>query len=123
MILFQSLQIHTWFVIKSIHESRGYDFHKILVALLVFSQKYQVIITVLFFANLLVKPGTGRHIDLTSQNGLDPCSFCRPIKIYAAKHDTVVRYGCTIHSQFFYSGYIFIYFIRTVQQAVLCMYM
>ena len=114
MIFFQYFFIHTWFVIKSIYKTQGYDFDKILVSFLIFSKKHQMIITVLFFSHFFVKAGTGSHIDLASKNRLNSCCFCRLIKINATKHDTVVSYGCTIHSQFFHSGYIFIYFVGTV---------
>ena len=32
----------------------------------------------------------------------------------------MVRYGRTVHSKFFHSGYVFFNLIRTVQQTVLC---
>ena len=82
-----------------------------------------MIIPVVRMSRFFIKTGAGSNIHLTAHDRLDACRFCRLIKINAAKHDSMVCYGCTVHSQLLYSGYIFIYFIGTVQQTVFRMYM
>ena len=44
MILLQKLQIHPWFVVKSINKSLGNNFHQILIALIILCQQNQMII-------------------------------------------------------------------------------
>ena len=80
-----------------------------------------MIVPVLSAACLTVKSGVWCHIDLTPQNRIDPSCFRLPVKIDDAIHHSVVRDGCAVHAKLLHPGYIFFYFVGTVQQAVLCM--
>jgi len=80
-----------------------------------------MIVAVLPMGHLAVKSGIRRHIDLAAQNRIDPCRLRFFIKINHAKHYTVIRDGSRCHAEFFDSFYIFLDFIGTVQQTVLCM--
>ena len=62
--------------------------------------------------------GAFRHIDLTADDGLDPCIQCSFIKFHRTIHGTMVCDGDTVHTQFFYPVYKFLDFCGTVQQAV-----
>ena len=97
----QDLTIHPGPVIKSVHVAFGHDLHQILIALVILRQKDQMIVPVLPSYGLPVKPGTGGHIDLTADNGLDPRLFSRPVKIDHPIHGSVIRDRHTVHAQFF----------------------
>ena len=71
--------------------------------------------------HLPVKSGVRCHVDLASQNRIDPCLLRFLIKINHAEHDTMIRDGSRCHAKFLDSFYIFFDFIGTVQQTVLCM--
>ena len=122
MVLPQQLQIHSGFIVKSLHKTPGDDLHEVGIALVVLRQKHQVIIAVVIPACLPVKPGAGGYIDLAAQNGIDPRLPGRFIKINAAIHHPVIRNGRTVHPQFLYPGDVFFYLIGAVQQTVLRVY-
>ena len=75
-----------------------------------------MVIAVLSGALFSVETGTGRHIDLASDDGFDACLFCRLIKIDHAVHDAVIGYGRAVHSKLFDAFYIFFDLIGAVQE-------
>ena len=121
MEFFQKFQIHTRAIVKSFQESVGDNFLQIVVALVVFCQQDQMIVPVAPCAGFPVKTGSRRHIDLTAQNRPDSLRPALLVEINSAVHHPVIGDGRAVHSQFFYPGYIFLYFIRAVQKTVLCM--
>ena len=123
MICFQRLNIHARLIVKSIDKPDRYNLHQILVALVIFRQQHQMIITIFVISCLFVKPGTWCHIDLASQDRLDSLSFCFFIKINHTIHDTMVSDSCTVHAQFLDPCHIFLDLIGSIQQTVFCMHM
>ena len=121
MIFFQKLQIHTWLVIKSFHKCLGYNFHQVAVSLIILSQQDQMIITVIPTSHFSVKTGARSHINLTSEDRIDPGFSCSSVKIDHTIHNAMIGDRRTVHTQFFYSGYIFFDLIGAIQKAVFCM--
>ena len=121
MILTQKILIHTGLIIIPFCKSSGNDLHQIGISRIVFCQKYQMMISALSTGSLTVKPGIRRHINFTAENRLDSLLSGFPVKIDHTVHDSVVRDRSTVHAQFFDSGYIFFYFVGTVQKTVLRM--
>ena len=111
MVLPQKLLVHTGLIIISVHKPFGHDLHQIGIAGVILRQKDQMIITVVPARDLPVEPGTRRHIDLASKDGIDPCFFCFPVKVDHPVHDSVVRDRRAVHAQFLYPCHIFRYFV------------
>ena len=42
----EKLQVYSWFIVKAFFKAFGYNFHKVLVALVVLGKKYQMVVTV-----------------------------------------------------------------------------
>ena len=123
MVGSQHLVIHTRFIIKSLDKTLGDDLHQILIAGIIFRQQNHMIIAILAASRLPVKTRSGRHIDLTADDRLDPIFSGCPVKIDHAVHDAVVGNRQTVHPQFLRPGGQFFYFTRCVKQTVLCMHM
>ena len=121
MIFFQKFQIHTWLVIKAFHKCLGYNLHQVAVSLIILGQQNQVVITVIATSHFTVKAGTRSHINLTSQDGIDPGFSGSPVKVDHTVHNTMIGDRRTVHTQFFYSGYILFDLIGAIQKTVFCM--
>ncbi len=123
MVLFQRLIVHPGFIIKSFRKPFGYNFHQIVIARIIFSQQHHMVIAV-FPGNILpVKPGPGRHIDLTADNRLNSRIFTGTVKVDHAVHHAMVRNRQTVHSQRLRLGRQLRNLAGTVQQAVFRMHM
>ena len=118
MIFPEKLQVYSGFIIKTFFKAFGYDFHKVLIALIVLSQKYQMVVTVVAAADLAVEAGTRGYIDFAAKDRIYSGCFRCPVKIDDAVHDPMVCDGRAIHPKLLYTGNIFFYFIGTVQQGV-----
>ena len=118
MVFLQCLPVHPGLVVITVHKTDGDDFHQILIALVVLRQQHQMIVPVIPVTGFPVKPGAGGHIDLASQNRIDPLLFCLLVKVDDAVHHAVIRDGCRSHAQFLYPGDILFDFIGTVQKTV-----
>ena len=101
MVGSQHLVIHTRFIIKSLDKALGDDLHQILIAGIIFRQQNHMIIAILAASRLPVKTRSGRHIDLTADDRLDPIFSGCPVKINHTVHDTMVRNGHAVHTKFF----------------------
>ena len=112
----QQFNVYSRLVVIPLRERAAHDLHQVGIALVVFRQKDQVVISVLSRPLFSVETGTGRDIDLTADDGLDACLFCRFIKIDHAVHDAVIGYGRAVHSKLFDSLYIFFDLVGAVQQ-------
>ena len=66
MVRLKDLHIHPGLIIKAVHVSLGNDLHQVLVALIVFRQKHQMVVPVLAMDIFPIKPGAGSHVDLTA---------------------------------------------------------
>ena len=66
MVFAEKFQVYPGFIIKAFFEAFGYDFHKVLVALVVLCQEYQMVVTVIATADLTVKTGTGGYVYLAA---------------------------------------------------------
>ena len=80
-----------------------------------------MVISVLAASCFTVKSGAGSYINLTSQDRIDSLGPCCTVKIDHTVHNSVVCDRRTVHAKFFDTGYIFFYFIGTIQQTVFCM--
>ena len=118
MIFLKNFLIHPGLIVISLHKSRGDYLHKILISQVIFRQQDQMIIFVITCPAVLIKTAPGGHIDLAAYNRLYPLSFTLLVKINAAVHDPVIRDRRGRHSQLLYSGYIFFYFVRSIQKRV-----
>ena len=118
MILIQDFHIHTGLVIIPLCKAFADNFHQILITDFIFRQQHKMIISVFTPGKLLVKPGIGRYINLTSQNGLDARFLGSTVEIYHTIHNTVICNGSAFHPQFFHPGNVFFDFIRTVQKGI-----
>ena len=108
----EKLQVYSGFIIKTFFKAFGYDFHKVLIALIVLSQKYQMVVTVITASDsFFIESGSRCNIDLAPENRFDSCCFCRTVKINHAIHHTMIRNRHTVHPEFFYPGYTFFNFI------------
>ena len=114
----KNLVIHPRFIVESVHIAFGHDLHQVLIPLIVFRQKHQVVIPVLTADCLPVKPGTWSHIDLTADDGFHSCLPGCPVKINDPVHGSMVCNGHTVHSQFLSPGCQFLDLAGAVQQAV-----
>ena len=121
MIFFQKFQIHTWLVIKAFHKCLGYNLHQVAVALIILGQQNQVVITVIATSHFTFKAGTRSHINLASQDGIDPGFSGSPVKIDHTIHNAMIGDRRAVHSQLFYSGYILFDLIGAIQKTVFCM--
>ena len=63
------------FIVKAFFKAFGYNFHKVLVALIVLGKKYQMVVTVVATADLAVEAGTRGYIDFAARIGLIPAAF------------------------------------------------
>ena len=72
-----------------------------MVSLIIFRQQHKMVVSVLSLSCLFLEPGSCRHINLTSDDRLNPFFFCRLIKIDHAIHSAVVCNGNAVHSKFF----------------------
>ena len=114
----EKLQVYSWFIVKAFFKAFGYNFHKVLVALIVLGKKYQMVVTVVATADLAVEAGTRGYIDFAAKDRIDSGCFRCPVKIDDAVHDPMVCDGRAVHPKLLYTGNIFFYFIGTVQQGV-----
>ena len=121
MIFFQKFQIHTWLIIKAFHKCLGYDLHQIAVALIILGQQNQMVITVIATSHFPVKTGTRSHINLTSEDRIDPGFSCSPVKINDTIHNAMISDRRAVHTQFFHSGHILFDLIGAIQKTVFCM--
>ena len=80
-----------------------------------------MVIPILSACCLPIKTGTGRYIDLTPDNGLDPHLSGCPVKINYSVHGAMIGNCYTVHPQFLCPGCQFLDFTGAVQQAVLGM--
>lgn len=80
MVGSQHLVIHTRFIIKALDKALGDDLHQILIAGIIFRQQNHMIIAILAASRLPVKTRSGRHIDLTADDRLDPIFPGCPVK-------------------------------------------
>ena len=71
----------------------------------------------------LIKAGTGGHIDLTADDGLDTCLFCSLVKLHTAVHNAVVGAGNSSLTALFYAVHQLVNAAGTIQQTVFCMNM
>ena len=111
VVLPQKFFVHTGLIIISVHKTFGDDLHQIGITGIVLRQQNQMVITVVPACDLPVESGAGRHIDLTSENGIDPGLFRLPVKVDHPAHDPVVCDCRAVHAQFLYPCHIFRYFI------------
>ena len=118
MIFPEKLQVYSWFIVKAFFKAFGYNFHKVLVALVVLGKKYQMVVTVVATADLAVEAGTRGYIDFAAKDRIDSGCFRCPVKIDDAVHDPMVCDGRAVHPKLLYTGNVFFYFIGTVQQGV-----
>ena len=123
VILLQSFQIHPGTVVEALGKTPGDDLHQICVARIVLCQKNQMVVLVLAGPHLPVKPGSGRHIDLAADDGLDSRILRRTVKINDAVHGTVVGDGQAVHPQLFCPRNHLRDLSRSIQQTVFGMYM
>ena len=71
----------------------------------------------------LIKAGTGGHIDLTADDGLDACLFCSLVKLHTAVHNAVVGAGNGSLTALFYAVHQLVNAAGTIQQTVFRMNM
>ena len=121
MVGFQHLIIHTGLIIKAVHKSLGHDFHKVVVSGIIFRQQNQMIVAVLAIGVFPFKAGTGRHINLAADDGLDAHFPCRTVKVNDAIHNAMVGDGHAVHAKLFGPRRQLFDLTGTVQQTVLCM--
>ena len=112
----QQFYVNPRLIVIPLREGTADYFHQVGVALVVLRQKDQMVIAVISRPLFPVKPRTGRHINLASDDRLDACLFCRLIKIDHAVHDAVIGYGRAVHSKLFDALYIFFNLIGAVQE-------
>ena len=117
----QKLLIHTRLIIKPFGKAIGNQLNQIMVALIIFSQKNQMIITAALA--LLCEARALRHINLTAENRLDAGLQCRLVKFHRTIHRTVVGDGNAVHPQLLHPLHQFLYLGRAVQKAVFRMNM
>ncbi len=119
MVLFQHLEINTGPVIIPFRESLADNLDQVGITGVVLRQKHQMIIAVLPARQFPVKPGVGRHIDLTANDRIDAFRLRRLIKVNDTIHHSVIRNGRAVHAKFFDPLHIFFNLIGTVQQTEL----
>ena len=66
VVFAEKIQVYPGFIIKAFFEAFGYDFHKVLVALVVLCQEYQMVVAVIATADLTVKAGTRGYVYLAA---------------------------------------------------------
>ena len=98
----QQVQVDAWLDVKALQKSLGYHVGQVPVALLVAAQQHQVGEGGVVLVDLL-KAGaaTGRHVDLTADDGLDTSSLAGPIEVNDTVHDAVVGDGYRLLTQVF----------------------
>ena len=111
MIFSQSFLIHSRLVIVSFREACGYYLHKVLITGIVFSEKYQVKITVISVRCFLVKSGSGSDVYLTAYDRFYSLPGTFLVEIDDAVHDTVIGDRSGIHTELFDPGHIFLYLV------------
>ena len=114
MKFLQHFHVHTGPVVIPFRETAADDLHQICVTCIVLRQQHQMIVSVFAAGQLPVKPGTGRHIDLTADDRIQ--TRCRRffIKVDHAVHNAVVRDGCAVHTQLFDALDVFFDLVGTV---------
>ena len=116
--LTQKFLVHARLIVIAFRKRAAHDLHEIGIALIVLGEKDQVIIPVVSGSLFPVKSGSGRHIDFTADDGLDPRLFGCFIKIDHAVHDAVIGYGSAVHAKFLDALNIFFDLVGSVQQRV-----
>ena len=101
VILAQQLLVHPGPVIISFHKSFGDDLHQIGISFIVLRKKDEMIVSVIPACHLSVKPGIGRHIDLTAEDRVDPLLLRFPVEINDAVHHSVICDRGAVHPQLF----------------------
>ena len=96
----QQLQIHPGPVVKPIDKPFGNQGNQVLIAGVVLTEEHQVVGGAVDPVDF-VKPGAGRHIHLTADDGFDPHLSGRPVEINHAVHDAMVRDRHAVHAQLF----------------------
>ena len=119
----QYFHVHTGFIVVALRKASADNFHQIGIPCIIFRQKHQMVIPVFPAGQFLIKPGIGRHIHFTADNGVNPLRLRRFIKINDPVHYPVVRNRCAVHAQFPDPLDIFFYFIGTIQKTVFRMHM
>ena len=66
-----------------------------------------------------LKAAARRNIDLAAEDRFDPLREGLFVKIYASVHHSVIRDGRRRLAQLLHPGYIFFYFIGSVQERIL----
>ena len=117
----QKLLIHARLIIKPFGKAIGNQLNQIMVALIIFCQKHQMIIAAALA--LLCEARALRHINLTAENRLDAGLQCRLVKFHRTIHRTVVGDGNAVHPQLLYPLHKLLYLSRAVQKAVFRMNM
>ena len=88
----QQIQIDPGSYIKSLYKGLAHHIGQVAVTRFILAQQYQMsgfgVILV-----YLVKSGTGRHIDLTADDRVDPLCLAGPVKVNSAVHHTMVGNG------------------------------
>ena len=116
--LAQKRLVDAGLIVIAFRKGTAHDLHEIGVALVVLSQKDQVIVPVVSGPLLPVEPRSGRHIYFAADDRFDPCLFGRFIKIDHAVHDAVIGDGSAVHAKFLDALYIFFDLVGSVQQRV-----
>ena len=114
--------VHPGPVIEAIHKTGRDQLDQIPVTLIVLGQENQVV-GVPVQGPLLFLVTSGRHIDLTANDGMDAIFFHGPVKIQDPIHGPVVGNGAGIHAQLLQAGGQFMDPVGAIKQAVFRMKM
>ena len=121
MVLLEQLLVHPGLAIKAFGPGPGNHGDEVLIALLVFTEKHQVAVLAVHAA--LDCAGTGRHIDLTADNGVNPPLLGGFIEVNDPIHGPVVGDGHRLLAQLFHPIHELLNAAGAVQQAVFRMQM
>ena len=80
-----------------------------------------MMISVFSVGSFLIMPGAGSHINLASDYGFYTLFKAFLIEINDTIHNPVIGNGSRVHPKLFHAGYVFLYFVRAIQKAILCM--
>ncbi len=114
MKLFQHLHVYTWSVVVTFREAAADNFNQVGITRIILRQQHQMVVPILPAGQLSVESGTGRHVDLTADNGIDPCRCGLLIELNDAIHDSMVCDGRTVHAQLFHTLDILFDLVGTV---------
>ena len=123
MISGEQFLVHPGFVVETFEVGESQQFEQISIARIVLSQENNVMVSCATKTLSAVPAAFGRHVDLTTQNGLDPKFVGFYIEFESAVHVTVISDSDGRHAKSCGGPEHVSNADCTVEKAVLAMYM